>query len=135
MEVRGTVNGITVYDDFAHHPTAIETTLSGLRTKVGTARILAVLEPRSNTMKQGTMKAQLPASLEQADKTFCFGANLGWDANEVFASMNGRAEVQTDLDALVGSIVRQARPGDHILVMSNGDFGAIHEKLLDRLAQ
>jgi UDP-N-acetylmuramate: L-alanyl-gamma-D-glutamyl-meso-diaminopimelate ligase len=135
LEVRGTVKGITVYDDFAHHPTAIETTLSGLRNKVGAARILAVLEPRSNTMKLGAMKAQLPASLRQADKTFCFGANLGWDANEVFVSMNGRSEVHTDLDALVSSIVRQARPGDHILVMSNGGFGGIHEKLLDRLAQ
>ncbi|HYP67691.1 MAG TPA: UDP-N-acetylmuramate:L-alanyl-gamma-D-glutamyl-meso-diaminopimelate ligase [Thiobacillaceae bacterium] len=135
MEIRGRVNGITVYDDFAHHPTAIETTLSGLRNKVGSARILAVLEPRSNTMRLGAMKAQLPASLERADMTFCFGANLGWDANEVFASMNGRAEVQTDLDALVSSIVRQARPGDHIVVMSNGSFGGIHEKLLDRLAR
>jgi UDP-N-acetylmuramate: L-alanyl-gamma-D-glutamyl-meso-diaminopimelate ligase len=135
LEVRGMVKGVTIYDDFAHHPTAIEATLSGLRNKVGEARILAVLEPRSNTMKLGSMKAQLPASLRQADKTFCFGANLGWDANEVFASMNGRAEVQTDLDALVGSIVRQAQPGDHILVMSNGSFGGIHEKLLERLAR
>lgn len=135
MEVRGTVKDITVYDDFAHHPTAIETTLNGLRNKVGAARILAVLEPRSNTMKLGSMKAMLPASLSQADKTFCYGANLGWDAQEVFAPMNGRAEVQTDLDALISSVVQQAQPGDHILVMSNGGFGGIHQKLLDRLAQ
>ena len=135
LEVRGSANGITVYDDFAHHPTAIETTLNGLRNKVGAARILAVLEPRSNTMKLGSMKAQLPASLSQADKTFCYGANLGWDAQEVFALMNGKAEVQTDLDALISSVVQQARPGDHILVMSNGGFGGIHQKLLDRLAQ
>jgi UDP-N-acetylmuramate: L-alanyl-gamma-D-glutamyl-meso-diaminopimelate ligase len=135
LEIRGSANGITVYDDFAHHPTAIETTLNGLRNKVGAARILAVLEPRSNTMKLGSMKAQLPASLSQADKTFCYGANLGWDAQEVFALMNGKAEVQTDLDALISSVVQQARPGDHILVMSNGGFGGIHQKLLDRLAQ
>jgi UDP-N-acetylmuramate: L-alanyl-gamma-D-glutamyl-meso-diaminopimelate ligase len=135
MEIRGMVNGITVYDDFAHHPTAIETTVEGLRNKVGTARILAVLEPRSNTMKLGAMKAQLPASLKQADKTFCYGANLGWDANEVFSAMNDKAEVQTDLDALVSAITHEARPGDHILVMSNGSFGGIHQKILDRLAQ
>ncbi len=135
LEVRGSAKGVTVYDDFAHHPTAIQTTLNGLRNKVGDARILAVLEPRSNTMKLGNMKAQLPASLSQADKIFCYGANLGWDAQEIFAPMNGRAEVQTDLDALVGSIVEQARPGDHILVMSNGGFGGIHQKLLERLAQ
>jgi UDP-N-acetylmuramate: L-alanyl-gamma-D-glutamyl-meso-diaminopimelate ligase len=135
MEIRGTVNGITVYDDFAHHPTAIETTVGGLRNKVGNARILAVLEPRSNTMKLGAMKALLPASLKQADKTFCYGANLGWDAREVFSTMNGKAEVETDLDKLVNAIAKDARPGDHILVMSNGGFGGIHQKILDKLAQ
>jgi UDP-N-acetylmuramate: L-alanyl-gamma-D-glutamyl-meso-diaminopimelate ligase len=135
MEMRGTVNGITVYDDFAHHPSAIETTVEGLRSRVGTARILAVLEPRSNTMKLGALNAQLPASLKQADKTFCYGANLGWNANEVFSVMNGKAEVQTDLDALVSAIANEARPGDHILVMSNGGFGGIHQKILDRLGQ
>ena len=80
MEVRGTVNGITVYDDFAHHPTAIDTTVAGLRRKVGKARILAVLEPRSNTMKLGVMKDALPDSLKDADLTFCYAGNLGWDA-------------------------------------------------------
>src|SRR5512147_1327305 len=79
MEVRGTVNGITVYDDFAHHPTAIDTTVAGLRRKVGKARILAVLEPRSNTMKLGVMKDALPGSLKDADLTFCYAGNLGWD--------------------------------------------------------
>lgn len=135
LEIRGSARGVTVYDDFAHHPTAIEATLNGLRNKVGDARILAVLEPRSNTMKLGSMKARLPASLSQADKTFCYGANLDWDAGEVFACMNGKAEVQTDLDALINSVVQQARAGDHILVMSNGGFGGIHQKLLKRLAQ
>jgi UDP-N-acetylmuramate: L-alanyl-gamma-D-glutamyl-meso-diaminopimelate ligase len=133
MEVRGVVNEITVFDDFAHHPTAIETTVKGLREKVGMARILAVLEPRSNTMKLGAMKRQLPTSLQQADKVFCYGANLGWDAHDVFGPMGAKAKVETDLDALVSAIAREARPGDQILVMSNGGFGGIHQKILDRL--
>ncbi|MGO9446504.1 MAG: UDP-N-acetylmuramate:L-alanyl-gamma-D-glutamyl-meso-diaminopimelate ligase [Thiobacillaceae bacterium] len=135
MEVRGVVNEITVFDDFAHHPTAIETTVKGLRDKVGMARILAVLEPRSNTMKLGAMKSQLPASLQQADKVFCYGANLGWDAHDVFDAMGAKAKVETDLDALVSAIALEARPGDQILVMSNGGFGGIHQKILDRLTQ
>ncbi|ARU30409.1 UDP-N-acetylmuramate:L-alanyl-gamma-D-glutamyl-meso-diaminopimelate ligase [Sulfuriferula sp. AH1] len=133
MEVRGVVNDITVYDDFAHHPTAIATTLGGLRRKVGSARILAVLEPRSNTMKQGAMKNALPASLRDADAVFCYAANLGWDAHAVFAEMGARAQVHEDLDKLVAAIVAAARSGDQILVMSNGGFGGIHEKLLHAL--
>ena len=135
MEVRGEVRGITVYDDFAHHPTAIATTLAGLRRKVGSARILAVLEPRSNTMKLGTMKAQLPDSLREADAAFCYAANLGWDAREALSPMGGRAAVDNDLDRLVERIVDYARPGDQILVMSNGGFGGIHGKILDALNQ
>jgi UDP-N-acetylmuramate: L-alanyl-gamma-D-glutamyl-meso-diaminopimelate ligase len=134
MEVRGTVNGITVYDDFAHHPTAIDTTLAGLRAKVGDARILAVLEPRSNTMKLGVMKAALPASLRDADRVFCYAGNLGWDAAEALAPLGGKAATHQDLDELVATIVHEAKPGDHILVMSNGGFGGIHQKLLARLA-
>ncbi len=134
MEVRGTVNGITVYDDFAHHPTAIDTTLAGLRRKVGNARILAVLEPRSNTMKLGVMKDALPASLKAADRVFCYGANLGWDAAAALAPMGNKAVVKNDLQELVAAIAAAAQPGDHILVMSNGGFGGIHEKLLARLA-
>ncbi|PKO90164.1 MAG: UDP-N-acetylmuramate:L-alanyl-gamma-D-glutamyl-meso-diaminopimelate ligase [Betaproteobacteria bacterium HGW-Betaproteobacteria-12] len=134
MEVRGTVRGITVYDDFAHHPTAIATTVAGLRRKVGSARILAVLEPRSNTMKLGTMKSQLPASLQEADAAYCYAGNLGWDAGEALAPMGARATVVQDLDSLVERIVQAARPGDHILVMSNGGFGDIHNKLLERLS-
>ena len=133
MEVRGTVNGITVYDDFAHHPTAIDTTVAGLRRKVGSARILAVLEPRSNTMKLGVMKDALPASLKDADLTFCYAGNLGWDANGALAPLGDRAIVKEDLNELVESIVSTAKAGDHILVMSNGGFGGIHEKLLKRL--
>jgi UDP-N-acetylmuramate: L-alanyl-gamma-D-glutamyl-meso-diaminopimelate ligase len=135
LEVRGSVAGITVYDDFAHHPTAISTTLAGLRQKVDSARILAVLEPRSNTMKMGVMKDRLPPSLAAADHVFCYGANLGWDAHAVFAVMGERAEVHDDLDTLIEAIVRFARPGDHILIMSNGSFGGIHDKLLARLRQ
>jgi len=134
MEVRGTVNGITVYDDFAHHPTAIDTTLAGLRAKVGNARILAVLEPRSNTMKLGVMKAALPASLLQADQVFCYAGNLGWDAAAALSPLGSKAATHQDLGALVEAIALEAKPGDHILVMSNGGFGGIHEKLLAALA-
>ena len=134
LEVKGTVNGITVYDDFAHHPTAIETTVAGLRGRVGKARILAVLEPRSNTMKLGTMKDALPGSLTNADHVFCYGANLGWDAAAALVPLGNKAETHQDLTALVASIARTARPGDHILVMSNGGFGGIHDKLLMALA-
>ncbi|MDP2827764.1 MAG: UDP-N-acetylmuramate:L-alanyl-gamma-D-glutamyl-meso-diaminopimelate ligase [Sulfuricellaceae bacterium] len=130
METRGVVNGVTVLDDFAHHPTAIATTLAGLRQKVGPNRILAVLEPRSNTMKQGVMKDALPGSLADADQVFCYGANLGWDAAAALASMGDRAQALDDLDELVRAITQAARPGDHILVMSNGGFGGIHDKIL-----
>ena len=135
MEVRGAVHGITVYDDFAHHPTAITTTVEGLRAKVGKARILAVLEPRSNTMKLGVMKAALPASLAGADQVYCFGANLGWDAAIALAPLGDKAHVFDKLDALVTQLVADARPGDHVLMMSNGGFGGIHAKLLDALHQ
>ena len=133
MEVRGVARDVTVYDDFAHHPTAIATTVAGLRAKVGEARILAVLEPRSNTMKLGIMKDALPASLQQADHVFCYGAHLGWDANAALAGMGDRAEVHDNLSALVEAVARRARPGDQVLVMSNGGFGGVHQKLLDRL--
>jgi UDP-N-acetylmuramate: L-alanyl-gamma-D-glutamyl-meso-diaminopimelate ligase len=133
MEVRGVASGVTVYDDFAHHPTAIATTLSGLRGKVGQARILAVLEPRSNTMKLGVMKDALPASLSGADRVFCYTAGLDWDAAEVLRPLGGKASTQGDLARLVDAIAGECRPGDHVLVMSNGAFGGLHGKLLDRL--
>ncbi|MGC2048115.1 MAG: UDP-N-acetylmuramate:L-alanyl-gamma-D-glutamyl-meso-diaminopimelate ligase [Gallionella sp.] len=133
MEVRGIVNGITVYDDFAHHPTAITTTVAGLRHKVGKARIIAVLEPRSNTMKLGVMKDALPGSLKEADKVFCYSGNLGWDASGALAPLGDKAVVKDDLNELIGAIASVARSGDHVLVMSNGGFGGIHEKLLDRM--
>jgi UDP-N-acetylmuramate: L-alanyl-gamma-D-glutamyl-meso-diaminopimelate ligase len=134
MEIRGVAGGVTVYDDFAHHPTAIATTIAGLRRQVGTQRILAVLEPRSNTMKLGTMKAALPDSLREADATFCYSANLGWDAASTLASLGHRVFVTDDLAAMVKDIAEFARSGDHVLVMSNGGFGGIHAKLLAALS-
>ena len=134
MEVRGTVNGITVYDDFAHHPTAITTTLEGLRQKVGSQRILAVLEPRSNTMKLGVMKAALADSLISSDLVYCYTAQLDWNAAEALAPLGSKARVFDDLNQLVKQLVADARPGDYILVMSNGGFGGIHEKLMAELA-
>ena len=135
MEVRGTVAGVTVYDDFAHHPTAIRTTVDGLRRKVGAQRILAAFEPRSNTMKLGAMNSQLPWSLEQADIAFCHSGGLGWDAREVLAPMGGRARMADSIDELVAQLKAAARPGDHILCMSNGGFGGIHARLLAALQQ
>ena len=133
MEVRAVVNDITIYDDFAHRPTAIATTVAGLRTKVGKARILAVLEPRSNTMKLGVMKNALPDSLVDADLVFCYAANLGWDAAAALAPIKAKTAVHEDLGQLVEAIAQQAKPGDQVLVMSNGGFGGIHEKLIKRL--
>ena len=124
---------VTVYDDFAHHPTAIRTTLNGLRRQVGTARILAVFEPRSNTMKLGAMKAQLPWSLEDADLAFCHSGGLGWDAHEALAPMGVRARVAESVDTLVEQVCAVVQAGDHIVCMSNGGFGGIHAKLLQSL--
>ena len=143
MEVRGRVALagqleaplVTVYDDFAHHPTAIRTTLDGLRRQMGAARILAVFEPRSNTMKLGAMKAQLPWSLEEADLAFCHSGGLGWDANEALAPMGARARVADSVDALVQQVRAAAQPGDHVVCMSNGGFGGIHDKLLKAIEQ
>ena len=134
METRGTVGGITVYDDFAHHPTAIRTTLDGLRNTLPSgARILAVFEPRSNTMKLGTMKALLPWSLESADLAFCHSAGLGWDASEALAPTGQKTQVFDQLDALVNAVAAAAQAGDHIVCMSNGGFGGVHAKLLEKL--
>ena len=136
MEVRGTVAGVTVYDDFAHHPTAIRTTLDGLRRQIGDAqRILAIFEPRSNTMKLGTMKSQLPWSLEQADLSFCHSGGLDWNANEALAEMGTKAQVAANIDELVKQVMAHVKAGDHLLCMSNGGFGGIHEKLLNALKQ
>ncbi|MDG1073339.1 MAG: UDP-N-acetylmuramate:L-alanyl-gamma-D-glutamyl-meso-diaminopimelate ligase [Methylophilaceae bacterium] len=133
MELRGIVNAISVYDDFAHHPTAIATTLDGLRAKVGKSRILAVLEPRSNTMKLGTMKAALPDSLTAADWVFCYGGNVDWDVAEALKPIEYKSQVFMQMDALIQAITNLAQPHDTILVMSNGGFDGIHQKLLDQL--
>ncbi|MGI4814862.1 MAG: UDP-N-acetylmuramate:L-alanyl-gamma-D-glutamyl-meso-diaminopimelate ligase [Janthinobacterium lividum] len=164
MEIRGSVDGITVYDDFAHHPTAIQATLEGLRKRLGLAaldaspalanntdastaahadgaprgRILAVLEPRSNTMKLGVMSARLPASLAAADAVFAYQAPAGrdaldWNLAQVLAPLGQRARAFTDLGALTAAVVASAAPGDHVVVMSNGGFGGVHGRLLNAL--
>ncbi|EHR73042.1 UDP-N-acetylmuramate:L-alanyl-gamma-D-glutamyl-meso-diaminopimelate ligase [Burkholderiales bacterium JOSHI_001] len=133
LELKGEAGGVKVYDDFAHHPTAMRTTVNGLRRKVGLQRVLAVFEPRSNTMKLGAMKAQLPWSLEEADLVFCLQGDYGWSAAEAMAPLGPQAKVADSVDKLVAQVVAAARPGDHVLVMSNGGFGGIHAKLLAAL--
>ena len=134
MEVRGIAAGVTVYDDFAHHPTAIHTTLAGLRAAVGNARIIAVLEPRSNTMKLGVHQGTLAASLAAADESwFHAPPDLGWDLAGAVAALGARAHLATRVDALVAALAITLRPGDHVLVMSNGGFGGLHAKLLAAL--
>ena len=134
LELRGEAAGVSVYDDFAHHPTAMRTTIDGLRRKVGMGgRILAVFEPRSNTMKLGTMKALLPWALEEADLSFCLQGNYGWSTAQALAPLGAKAVVRDSVDALVTEIALAARPGDHLLCMSNGGFGGIHDKLLAAL--
>jgi UDP-N-acetylmuramate: L-alanyl-gamma-D-glutamyl-meso-diaminopimelate ligase len=136
MQLRGESAGIRVWDDFAHHPTAIQTTLQGLARQLATGqRILAVIEPRSNTMKMGVMRDQLPASLSQADLVFGYSGGLDWSLEQTLASLGSRACVREQLDDLINAIVEQARAGDQILVMSNGGFGGLHERLLSRLAE
>ncbi|HEX3848609.1 MAG TPA: UDP-N-acetylmuramate:L-alanyl-gamma-D-glutamyl-meso-diaminopimelate ligase [Steroidobacteraceae bacterium] len=134
MEIRGVVGGVTVYDDFAHHPTAIETTLKGLRARVGTARIVAVLEPRSNTMKLGVHREQMAPALADADRTwFLTVPDLDWDLPKSVAALGPRASFADGVEPLVSALAAESRPGDHILVMSNGGFGGLHDKLLAAL--
>ncbi len=137
MQVRGEVNGIRVLDDFAHHPTAIETTIAGLRHQMErgamAGRILAVIEPRSNTMKLGVMAAKLAGSLAGADRVFAFAGGIDWDLEQALAPIRERTVVAREIDDLVSAISLQAKPGDQILVMSNGGFAGIHDRLLQRL--
>jgi UDP-N-acetylmuramate: L-alanyl-gamma-D-glutamyl-meso-diaminopimelate ligase len=135
LELLGEAGGVKVYDDFAHHPTAMRTTINGLRRKAGLARILAVFEPRTNTMKLGDMKAALPWALEEADLAFCLQGNYGWDAADALLPMAAQAVVADSVDKLVAAIVTAAQPGDQVLVMSNGGFGGLHTKLLAALAR
>ena len=134
MQLRGEVNGVRVYDDFAHHPTAIATTIDGLRRRVGAARIIAVLEPRSNTMKMGVHQSTLGPSLLGADEVWLFTPpDLGWDASPIVASLGERGHSSRDIGSLAADLARTARPGDHVLIMSNGGFGGLHGKLLTEL--
>ena len=136
MEIKGETGGVTVYDDFAHHPTAIQTTVTGLRKRIGDhARIIAVLEPRTNTMKLGAMSAALPGALSNAEVVFVYAHNLGWDVASAFEPIGMKTGIFEDLDAMVAAIVVMSKPGDHILVMSNGGFGGVHGKILAKLAE
>jgi UDP-N-acetylmuramate: L-alanyl-gamma-D-glutamyl-meso-diaminopimelate ligase len=134
LEVRGVVDDVTVYDDFAHHPTAITTTLEGVRRKAGQGRVIAVLEPRSNTMKLGTHKAALVDSLRGADRVFLYQSpEVKWDVSGAMQPLGRLATVEADLDRLVAALVAEARPGDRLVLMSNGSFGGLHERLLQAL--
>jgi UDP-N-acetylmuramate: L-alanyl-gamma-D-glutamyl-meso-diaminopimelate ligase len=134
MQLRGEVNGVRVYDDFAHHPTAITTTIDGLRRRVGSARIVAVLEPRSNTMRMGVHRDTLAGSLAGADEVWLYTpADLGWDAEAILAELGGRGHGRADVDTLARDLAQTLRPGDHALIMSNGGFGGLHGKLLEQL--
>ncbi len=134
MQLRGEHNGIRVYDDFAHHPTAIATTLDGLRRRVGAARIIAVLEPRSNTMRMGVHRDVLADSLAGADEVWLYiPPDLDWDATAVLTALRGRAHGRGDVNLLAKDLAASLRPGDHVLIMSNGGFGGLHEKLLSQI--
>ena len=134
MQLRGEVAGVRVYDDFAHHPTAIATTLDGLRRRVGGARILAVLEPRSHTMRMGVHQGELPGAFAAADAVWLYTpADLGWDPGAVLAALGGRGHACRDVAVLAAELARAAHAGDHVLIMSNGGFGGLHEKLLAEL--
>jgi len=136
MELRGEVRGIAVYDDFAHHPTAIASTIDGLRRKVGSKRIVAVLEPRSATMRMGVHRETLAPSLAAADAVWMFAPpDLGWDADEVVASLGSKGRLARSLDELLKGLADSASSGDQVLIMSNGGFGGLHGKLLEALAR
>ncbi len=135
MQLRGEAAGVKVYDDFAHHPTAIATTLDGLRRRVGNGRIVAVLEPRSATMRLGVHRSTLAGALAGADEVWLYAPpDLGWDASGAVAALGARAHVADDLDALIAALARGLASGDHLLVMSNGGFGGLHARVLQALA-
>jgi UDP-N-acetylmuramate: L-alanyl-gamma-D-glutamyl-meso-diaminopimelate ligase len=134
LQLRGEVNGIRVYDDFAHHPTAIATTIDGLRRRAGAARILAVLEPRSHTMRMGVHQHTLAPALAGADEVWLYTPpDLGWDTGTVLRALAGRGHAGGDVEALARELARAARPGDQVLIMSNGGFGGLHGKLIAEL--
>ena len=133
MELKAQVAGVNIYDDFAHHPTAIKTTIQGLREKIGKARLIAVLEPRSNTLKQGVLKEQLADSLNQADAVFCYSAGLAWDVGQALSALGDKLTVETQFETLLDRLSGSLRPGDFVLIMSNGGFNGLHGKLIERL--
>ena len=134
LELRGSVDGIMVYDDFAHHPTAISNTLDGVRRRQLNGRVIAVLEPRSNTMKLGAHKDALAASLATADRVFIYQSpEVRWDVADAMRPLGDLAVVQTDLERLIGDLAAEARSGDQLVLMSNGSFGGLHERLLAAL--
>jgi UDP-N-acetylmuramate: L-alanyl-gamma-D-glutamyl-meso-diaminopimelate ligase len=134
MQLRGEVKGVRVYDDFAHHPTAISTTVDGLRRRVGRERIIAVLEPRSNTMKMGVHQKTLGPSLSGADEVWLYAPpDLGWDTTPIVDSLGAKGHSSLDIESLARQLAKTARPGDHVLIMSNGGFGGLHGKLLAAL--
>jgi len=135
LELRGTEAGVSVIDDFAHHPTAIRESIGALRERRPGQRIVAILEPRSNTMKQGATRAQLPGSLAGADRVYCYSGGVGWNVAETMTPLGERVSVHADLEAMVDAIVAEAVEGDQLLVMSNGGFGGIHARLLQRLVE
>jgi UDP-N-acetylmuramate: L-alanyl-gamma-D-glutamyl-meso-diaminopimelate ligase len=136
MELRAEVGGVCVYDDFAHHPTAIRTTVAGLRHHVGNARVIALLEPRSNTMRMGVHKQQLADSLQGVDELLLFEPpELGWSLQSVADELGGKAHVYDNVDAMVEKLMTIVQPGDHVLVMSNGAFGGIHEHIIEALGK
>jgi UDP-N-acetylmuramate: L-alanyl-gamma-D-glutamyl-meso-diaminopimelate ligase len=135
MEKLGEARGITVYDDFAHHPTAIRTTLEGLRARVGAARIVVAMEPRSNSMRLGAHAAEIAPSLAQADAVvFLHRPELAWDAGKVVGALRGEGEAVPDVDGLVAALAKHARPGDHVVFMSNGGFEGAPRRFLAALA-
>lgn len=134
LELRGTVNAIQVYDDFAHHPTAIATTLAGLRARRRIGKLIAVLEPRSNSMRLGIFRQALAPALKTADQVVLYQApDLDWDLREISAALDGKAQVRDSIDATIDAVCAQSQPGDTVLIMSNGGFGGIHERLLNSL--
>jgi len=133
LELRGEVNNIKVYDDFAHHPTAIQSTIMAVKQREPDARILAVFEPRSNSMKMGHHNESLPASLDTADLIYCYTAGLDWHATELFRPLGNKGSLFDDISMMIRTIVNSALPGDFILIMSNGGFQNIHEKVIELL--
>jgi UDP-N-acetylmuramate: L-alanyl-gamma-D-glutamyl-meso-diaminopimelate ligase len=134
MEKVAEVNGITIYDDFAHHPTAIATTLDGLRKRVGDAPVIAIIEPRSNSMKLGAHRDGLPESVSDADQVVWYApANLGWDLAAVARLCTVPSIVSDSLEGIIERVKSQAKPGTHVVIMSNGGFGGLHGKLAEAL--